>query len=236
MPTVEDGVILLFVAGIALVAFIGWLQWSVAKKRREEFFQVATSLGLTYAPKDPFHTDDLPFALFRRGEGRGVENVMWGEAAGIRVRLFDFYYYETSTDSKGHSSRSYHRFSCVLGEIDADCPHLTLAREGVLSRLADHLGFRDIEFESEEFNAAWQIKSDDRRFASALIDPRMMAWLLDEGGAGAYEVVGPLLLCSTDRLKPVEYLNLLEMLRRFHAHVPAVVSSLYPRQASEAGA
>ena len=228
--------VLLVGAGIALVLFVAYLGWVTARRRREEFFRFAAANGLEYSAKDPFNTDELPFALFRKGDGRDVENMMWGTAAGMKVRLFDFSYYETSTDAQGHSSRSTYRFSCAMADIDADCPHLVLGREGVLSRLADAIGFRDIEFESEEFNRSWQVTSEDRRFASAFIDPRMMEWLMVEGGSGAYEVIGPLLLCSTDRLKPAEYADLMALLSRFRAHVPAVVSSLYPRQTTEAGA
>ena len=222
-------VALLFVLFAVVAVALVWLQWKIAAKRREEFLLTATRLGLTYAADDPFGTVDLPFALFRRGDGRGVENMMHGEAAGMRVRLFDYWYYEQTHNPKGPDTRSYHRFSCAMTWIDADCPQLTIATEGILTRLADAVGFRDIEFESEEFNRRWQIQSDDRRFAFAFVDARMMAWLLDEGAIGAYETLGPLLLCSTDKVKPAEYENLLELLRRFRSHVPDVVASLYPR-------
>ena len=221
---------LLIVVIVALVAAAIWLKFKYDQQRREEFFRTATKLGLEYAVEDPFHTDDLPFAQFRKGDGRSVDNVMYGSAAGMRVRLFDYEYYETTHNPNGPDTHHYYRFSCALAEVDADCPHLSLSREGVLSRIADHLGFRDIEFESEEFNKAWQVQSEDARFASAFVDPGLMAWLLDEGSIAQYEVVGPLLLCTTDRIKPAEYENLLEVMRRFHAHVPTVVSSLYPRQ------
>lgn len=229
-------VALIFVLFGLVAVLLFWLQWKIAAKRREEFLLTASRLGLTYARDDPFDTVDLPFALFRRGDGRGVENVLHGEPAGMRVRLFDYWYYEEVHNPKGPNTRSYHRFSCAMTWIDADCPPLTIAREGILTRLADAIGFRDIEFESEEFNKAWQIGSDDRRFAYAFIDARMMQWLLDEGDIGANETLGPLLLCSTGKLKPVEYENLFELLRRFRAHVPEVVASLYPKGTRSAGA
>lgn len=224
----DPGVVLLFAAiGLVLILLV-WLQFQLAAKRRQEFLLTAGRLGLTYERDDPFDTVDLPFALFRRGDGRGVENVLHGEAAGMKVRLFDYWYYEEVHNPKGPNTRSYHRFSCAMAWFDADCPHLSIAREGLLSRLADAIGFRDIEFESEEFNRAWQIGSEDRKLASAFVDAGMMEWLLDEGSVASYEVVGPLLLCATEKVKPAEYANLLEVLRRFRAHVPEVVSSLYP--------
>jgi hypothetical protein len=221
---------LIFGLVIVLIVLLIWSSVVTARKRREAFFALSVKLGLRYDVEDPFNTVDLPFALFRKGDSRGVDNVLSGEAAGMRVRLFDYHYTVTSTDSKGHSSSSTYPFSCAIGEIDADCPHLVLERESFMSRLSHHLGFHDIEMESEEFNKSYLVASDDKKFAYAMLDGLMMQWLIDEGGICEYEVIGPLVLCVCKRVKPEEYENLLEVLRRFHSHVPAVVASLYPRQ------
>jgi hypothetical protein len=221
--------VLLIVAIVALAGGLIYLGWLRTKKRREAFFRLAVRLGLEYSIKDPFDTPSLPFELFGRGERPSAENVMWGDIAGMRVRLFDYSYVIRHHNADGPDTTSTYRFSCALAEVDADCPHLVIDKEGLMSRLADHVGFRDIEFESEEFNKAFQVTGEDRRFAFAFIDASMMAWLMDEGGVCRYEVVGPLALCYGDRISPAEYENLLEVLRRFHSHMPTVVSSLYPR-------
>jgi hypothetical protein len=223
------GVIILLVIGFAVLAVaLIYLGWRAARRRREALFQLATRLGLAYSIEDPFDTTSLPFNLFGQGDRRGAENVIHGEVGGMRVRLFDYWYEVTEHNSDGPDTTSTYRFSCALAEIEADCPHLVIDKEGVLSRLARHVGVHDIEFESEEFNRAFKIASADRRFAFAFIDAGMMAWLLDEGGVARFEVVGPLALCYVDLVKPAEYENLLEVLRRFRSHVPSVVSSLYP--------
>ena len=220
--------VLLFSVFAILVVLLIYVGFLAKKRRREEFFALSVKLGLRYDQGDPLNTVDLPFDLFQRGDRRGVENTLYGETGEMRVRLFDYYFVETHSDGKGTSSTTY-PFSCALGEIDADCPHFVLEKEGFLSSLARGLGFRDIETESEEFNRAFKVSSDDRRFAFAMLDPRMMAWLMDEGGIAQYEVMGPLVLCYVKRIKPPEYENLLEVLRRFRTHVPDVVASLYPR-------
>jgi len=148
----------------------------------------------------------------------------------MRVRLFDYEYVIRHHNTDGADTTSTYRFSCALAELDAMCPHLVIDHESFMSRLASHVGIHDIEFESEEFNRAFKIGSEDRRFAFAFIDATMMTWLMDEGSVARYEVNGPLALCYVDRVGPAEYENLLEVLRRFRAHVPAVVSSLYPRE------
>ena len=221
--------ILLFGAIIALAAFLIYFSWQRAKKRREDFFKLSVRLGLTYAIKDPFDTPSLPFHLFGQGERRTAENMLYGDVGDMRVRLFDYSYVIRHHNADGPDTTTTHRFSCALAEVDAMCAHLVIDHETFLSRLASHVGVHDIEFESEEFNRAFKIKSDDRRFAFAFIDGQMMTWLMDEGGVARYEVNGPLALCYVDQVGPAEYENLLEVIRRFRAKVPAVVSSLYPR-------
>ena len=208
---------------VVVVAVVGGylISRQITQKRRAALTAVATSLGFRYAPDDPFDTVDLPFALFRRGDGRGVE-----------MREFDYWYYDESTDSKGGRSRSYHRFSCSTTSIDAHVPGITVGRENVLTRLGGALGFDDIEFESEEFNRAFRVKSEDRKFAFDLIDARMMAFLLDASSGCTFEVVGSDLLCATRRVRPAELPSLVQVLQSFHAHVPNVVWSLYPARGS----
>ena len=223
------GVGLIFALFVVLVVLLIWSSVVATRKKHEAFFALSVKLGLRYDIKDPFDTVDLPFALFRKGDSRGAENVLSGDAAGMRVRLFDYHFTETSTDGQGHASSSTYPFSCAIAEIDADCPHLIVNQETLLSRFSHHLGVHDIELESEEFNKRYLVASDDKKFAYAMIDARMMAWLMDEGGVCQYEVIGTLVLCFCKRVKPAEYENLLEVLRRFHSHVPTVVASLYPR-------
>ena len=189
---------------------------------------MATQLGLVFAAEDPFGIVDLPFRLFQRGDGRGVENVLYGTWQGLDIRAFDYWYYDESTDAKGHTSRSYRRFDCAMLGVDAACSPVTIEPENLLTRLADHLAMHDIEFESQAFNEAFNVKSPDRKFANDLIDARMQWWLLDHGRGFSFEVVGNRLLCFEGRIDPTAFVTLLGTAKAFRDHVPRVVSSLYP--------
>jgi hypothetical protein len=158
----EIGIFILL--GLLAVA-AEYLSHYFRKKRREELALMARQLGLEFSSDDPFHTLGYPFALLTRDDGRGVENVMWGAEQDIPVRQFDYWYYEESTDSEGRRSRSYRRFSCAVTEVDAVCSHLTISRENLFTAFADRIGLRDIEFESDEFNGRFNVKSQDRKFA-----------------------------------------------------------------------
>lgn len=216
------------VIAVVVAAAVAIFQWQAKVKRREDLFALANRLGLAFSQRDPLGTVGLPFPLFERGDGRGVENVLWGTVAGKDIRLFDYWYYDESTDSKGNKSRTYHRFSCALGPIPAACPALSISREGFFSRVADHIGMRDIEFESEEFNRAFEVRGDDRRFAYALVDARMMAWLLTHEIADRFEIAGNRVLCATRKLPVAATPNLLVALDGFCDHVPAVITDLFP--------
>jgi hypothetical protein len=223
---------LIVVAILAVVVVAALLAHHLDRKRRRELAAMAARLGLAFSEDDTQGCAALPFALLRKGDGRGTENVMWGTWQGMPVRGFDHWYYEESTDSKGHRTKTYYRFSCAVVEIEATCSALTIDREGFFTRVADAIGLDDITFELEEFNDAFNVKSKDRRFASDFVDQRMMRFLLGADRAFRFEVAGRWLLCFSKRRRPTELIPLLETLQGFRDHVPPVVLSLYGPGAS----
>ena len=71
--------------------------------------------------------------------------------------------------------------------------------EGFAGRLAASMGGRGIEFELESFNRAFEVRSDDPRFAHALIDARMMSWLQELPPDTGFEIFDGTLLSRTPR-------------------------------------
>jgi hypothetical protein len=218
---------LIWIVVALLVGLGAWFSYYLKKRRRQQLQAMARQLGLEFAQRDPFDLLSLPFALFQKGDGRGCENVMWGRWQDLDVRELDYWYYEERTDSEGKRSKTYYRFSCAVIEIEAHCPPLTISREDLFTRMADHLGFRDIEFELEEFNRAFQVKGKDRKFANDAVDARMMQWLLSTDRKFGFEIVGPWVLGQSKRRRPAELVPLLGTLKEFRDHLPRVVFSLY---------
>ncbi len=225
----DNALPLIFVAFIGLVIGAVVLSYLAKKRRREGFALVATQLGMEYWPQDPFGLLSEPFALFRKGDGRGIENVLAGGYQSIDVKAFDYWYYDESTDGKGNTTKTYYRFDCVVVPIDAACSPLTIENENVFTRLADALSFHDIEFESEDFNRTFNVKSPDEKFANDFVDARMMQWLLQNGKGTAFEIMGDRLLTYRRKLSPMEIVALLGISKAFLDHVPRVVYSLYSR-------
>src|SRR4051794_35670377 len=125
-----------------------------------------------------------------------VSNLMWHADDRIAdrspiARVFDFSYVDLDGDR-----RIEHGFTCALAQHNGDWPPIRIAPEGLLFRAMQKLGLPDIDFESEEFNRAFTIQCPDRRFASALIDPQMMTFLLSTGGELVFETKGRFLLVT----------------------------------------
>lgn len=226
----SEAVPILIVVLIVMVAG-GIITYQQQRKleRQRELRSLALGQRLDFSLEDPFDTTGEPFSLFQKGDGRGVENVMWGFWQGLEVRVFDYWYYEESSDSKGHRTRSSRRFNCLITLVDAVCPSLQISEENLLTRFAGALTFRDIEFESEEFNRRFHVRGADERFATAFCDARMMNWLLRHGEGYGFEVARDRLLCWTDRVSPAEMVHLLGTAKTFREQIPAVVRSLYPK-------
>jgi hypothetical protein len=223
----------LLLLGLVVVAVVAYFSWQAKQRRRSALATFAAAHGLTFSPVDTGALErSYAFDLFSLGDGRGCENVISGAWQGVPMREADYWYYEQSTDGEGHTSRSYSRFSVVVVDLDGVLPVVRIERENLLSRLADHLGMSDIEFESEEFNRCFNVKAKDQEFAFKLLDARMMQWLLDAPDKVCLEVVGPNVLLYCGRLPAERVGEVFAAAKSFVDHVPRLVWTEYGKAAS----
>jgi hypothetical protein len=214
--------------GVVVVGGIAYFSYLSKKKRRLGFATMARQLGMSYSEEDPLGLLGEPFALFSKGDGRDIENVIWGAWQGLDVSAFDYWYYEESTDGKGNRSKTYYRFDCAIVPVAAACPPLAIERENVLTKLAGALSFHDIQFEDETFNKTFNVRSPEAKFANDAIDARMMQWLMTHGDRFLFEVVGNRVLVAGKRCAPTELLQVIGTAKGFLEQIPRVVFSLYP--------
>ncbi len=219
------GLFLVFGVVAALVAYFGY---QARQRRIRSVAALAQRTGFTFTRDDVDRIVDMPFKLFGEGDGRKVELVMSGTHNGLPMRMFDYWYYDESSDGRGSRSRSYHRFTCALVTLPVACPPLRLTHEDLLTRIGSHLGLHDVEFEYEDFNRRFRVKCNEQKFAFAMFDGQMMQWLLDADTFDTVEAVGAWVLLATDKLEPARWLDLGAWLDQFHARVPAVVYTTYP--------
>ena len=229
---------LLLLGAVVLVAGAAWLSYIRKAKRRQTLASFARKFGFSFRQTDPFNLLwDYNFPLFEMGDGRGCENVVWGEWKGIPFRETDYWYFTKSTNSNGDNVKSYKHFNAVVVDIPAYVPVVTIERETFATRLADQVGWRDIQFESGEFNRAFRVTAQDREFAFKLVDARMMQWLLTTPQGFGFQFRGSAFLVFSHRLRPMELLPLVGTGKELYDHIPRLVWTDYgtgPTRTNEA--
>ena len=174
-----------------LALFVGGMFWLGYRfrvlPRRDSFRGQTEALAFTPQVGDPLGLLDLPFTLFHwAGSVRQIENTATGTYQGHEVVIADYWFAPTAAQQYD----DYERYTCVIGPSMAGWSDLTVVPERLVSRLRDAVGLPQIDTELEEFNRAFEIRAVDARFASAFVDARMMAWLLEEGPGVGFEIVG----------------------------------------------
>lgn len=178
----------------------------LAERRRTEAMAiVAEQLGLGFRGEEDV---DLAGRLefldkLDQGSNRYVFNCLDGVRGGEQVMVFD-YHYETYSASKHGRRTQHHHFSVVLLVLPRSFPELLISPEGFFSKLAQAVGYEDIDFESAEFSRAFCVRSRDKKFAYDVCHARMMEFLLPRRYL-SIEIDGNVLALLFDsRLEPTE--------------------------------
>jgi uncharacterized protein DUF3137 len=157
--------------------------YRAAKKRREQLLAFATSRGWTYTPEEPRLVDRFTGPPFGTGFGRRASNVLYGKHDGRDLVFFD-YEYKTRTSNGKQTTTTVHRFSVLGLSMGTSMPPLSVDPENFLDRFVGRLSGNDIDLESEEFNRAFTVSCPDRKFASDVLHPQMMEFLLQHRQLG----------------------------------------------------
>jgi hypothetical protein len=110
------------------------------------------------------------------------------------------YQYSESSGSGNDRTETTSRFSMFWVRLPKPLGELRVRREGLGSKIARAVGFHDIELESEDFNRAFSVKADDRKFAYDVLNPQMMQWLLSIQAPGFLLLGTDLVLIEQGRL------------------------------------
>jgi len=168
----EPLIIVGFIAIFIVVAIVGYLS---SLKRREAMMAVARKLGLSFRPhKDRSLARRYRFLnKLRRGSNRYAYNILSGRYEGHEVILFD-YHYQTGSGKDTH----HYNFSFFILHMTASFPELVIGPEGFFSKIAQAVGYDDIDFESHEFSRRFCVRSRDKKFAYDVCNARMIEYLL----------------------------------------------------------
>jgi len=218
----SGGMVLVFVLFVLLI--IGGAIYSAiaARKRREELFELATRLGLEFSPGQDYELANRFGFLDKLAQGsdRYAFNVLSGNYRQNQVLVFDYHYETHSTDSKGNRQTHHHYFSFFILLLPISFPELKITREGLLSKIAQALGYDDIDFESAEFSRTFCVRSKDRKFAYDVCNAQMMEYLLANRDL-SLEIEGPALALAFDtRLSAAEIEANLQRLLEIRLRLP----------------
>ena len=218
----------LILGGLGIVLLLLATLSSIRKQRRRAGTAAfARRFGFEHSPVDPFSLLwDYNFPLFEMGDGRGCENVVWGEWKGMPFRETDYWFYEEPSNRKG-SVRTYRGFSAVVVDVPVYMPSVTVDRSDLLSRVTGAAGWHDLQFESEEFNRAFIVRAEEPAFAFKLIDARMMHWMLSTPGNFSFQFYGSAVLVWSKKLRPTELLPLIGTAKELCDHIPRLVRADY---------
>jgi hypothetical protein len=171
---------LLIIGVLALIIVVAVFGALAAKKRRDAMMALAARLGLRFDPeKDRSLAERYEFLdKLRQGSNRYAFNTLTGNYQGHDLTAFDYHYETYSTDSKGNRETQHHYSSFFILRLAGTFPELKIGPEGFFSKIAQALGYADIDFESAEFSRKFCVRSKDKKFAYDVCNARMMEYLL----------------------------------------------------------
>ena len=111
--------------------------------------------------------------ITKSSEDREVSHLISGKMNDRDIRLFDLKY----SVSNG-KTRVVYEYSAAAIEFPTIFSDLYISSENILNKMAGLAGFDDINFESEEFNKAFYVKSSNKKFAYDIINSSIMQLLL----------------------------------------------------------
>lgn len=197
MPHLMIFVVIVIIAVAAITGYI------YNKKRREAMAALAARLGLHFYPRK---RRDLArrysfLDKLRRGSNRYAYNILSGNYQGQEVMIFD-YHYQVSSGKNTH----HYNFSFFILGLPRSFPELVIDKEGFFSKVAQALGYDDIDFESHEFSRKFRVRSPNKKFAYDVCNAKMIEYLLSNSDL-SIEIEGDVMAISfNSRLSP-EYIE-----------------------------
>lgn len=211
-------VVLFVFAGIGLVVY------SVvqAAKRRQAMATYAVSRGWRYEAIQPLLVDRFDGPPFGIGHGRSATNAVYGQHDGREFVSFDYEYKTTSGSGKDRRTTT-HTFSVVALSMGVSLPTLRVDPENLLERVVGRVTNTDIELELEDFNRAFTVSSPDRKFASDVLHPQMMEFLLQHRDVGWRFERDSMLIVSGSRRSIAEIDATLALMDQISDNIPDFV-------------
>jgi hypothetical protein len=217
--------VLLWLVALAITGSIAAWRAFRWRSRQRRLMLLCDRAGLRFSPVDLDGAGAwVPFRWVLRGHWVGAENVVAYE--GDDVHAFDLLVEEWS--SREDVAPPKKRYSCAAVPIAGGCPRMLIRPQQPIDGLAETLTGAAIDLDLGAFNRRFTVRADDRRFAVAFCDQRMMRAIMHiPAGIGVATNEDRLLLFGRE-LPPGQVLLVLEAARTIRDAVPTVIADLYP--------
>lgn len=222
--------VLVWLAALVVAgAIAGWrgFRW---RSRQRRLMLLCERAGLRFSPVDLDGVAAwVPFRWAIRGTWVGVENVVAYDTDDVAA--FDLLVEEWTAREDVRPPKRRH--TCAVVPVNGGCPRMVIRPHQPIDGVADTITGDAIDLELEAFNRRFTVRSDDRRFAVAFCDQRMMHAIMRIPPGIAVATNEDRLLLFGDELSPPQMVLLLEAARKIRDAVPPVVADLYPARPSE---
>ena len=122
-----------------------------------------------------------------------------------------------------NTSVHYHGF--LIYEFGVFLPTITVRPENAFDKVAQWVGVRDIEFESEEFNQKFHVSSVDQKLAFEVFDPQMLDFMLSGYATPEFVVFGHFIMFQISKEMWLQNLNPTEeFVNSFESHIPGYLA------------
>ena len=159
------------VMGLFILLIVVLAVRTVRQAKRTKAY--AAERGWTYRSRDRKLAERWTGPPFENGHNRRCENIIEGRYEGWPFSAFVHRYETGAGDDESTWTTVIVALLC-----ETSLPDLNVVKEGAFSRAMGKVFNYDFQLESEEFNRAYTVVADDRKFASAVLHPRMMELLM----------------------------------------------------------
>jgi hypothetical protein len=200
---VSDGFVFLIPAIMVVMVVLGVILSIAAKRRAEErrlaLQALASRYGLAFQPQildaprgfmdaltgvqtttDQFLAPFQHLSPFGQGHSHEVQNLISGSLGDIGIMFFDYSYKVTTSNGKSTTTTTYY-IQVMTATLPLWLPVFTMQPESFMLKIGEKFGYREIEFESEEFNQRWFVRGQDSKQIYELLHPRAMERMLNVG-------------------------------------------------------
>jgi hypothetical protein len=225
---------LAIIFAVEALSVVAVVRLTPSGRRRSVIKRAARGLGLRYTPRFalPRGLRTLPsFSVPGRSVGFGP--LVSGRSGAVSVLVFD---YRTGNDMGYLPPRWHTAAARTIGHVLPEAVRFpsVVIEPRTLSHPVEQLrGLPEVVFELDAFNSRFRVTTEDARFASAFIDQRMMAWLLERSDVWSFEVSGDWALCTSSRLDAESIPSLIGALDGLCSHIPRVAASIFPSTITE---